>query len=122
MQFAVIAQGRADYGAWMAHELEDAQEPATDQALQGKQLFETKACALCHTIRGTLAQGRVGPDLTHVGSRLGLAADTLPNNTGSLEAWVTHAQSLKPESLMPDITEFDGSQLRALVAHLQQLR
>ncbi|HLI86770.1 MAG TPA: hypothetical protein VKV17_22885 [Bryobacteraceae bacterium] len=40
------------------------------------------------TIRGTLAQGRVGPDLTHVGSRHTLAAGTLNNNTANLEAWI----------------------------------
>ncbi|HVW08486.1 MAG TPA: c-type cytochrome, partial [Bryobacteraceae bacterium] len=77
---------------------------------------------LCHTIRGTLANGRVGPDLTHIGSRLGIAANTLPNTTGNLEAWVTHAQSIKPEAVMPDLTEFQGQELRDLTAYLQQLR
>lgn len=122
MQFMVIAQAPADYEAWLAREVQDGQQPVTAQEQQGKQLVETKACSLCHTIRGTLAQGKVGPDLTHIGSRHTLAAGMLNNNTANLEAWITHAQSLKPEVVMPDLTEFTGPQLQAIVAYLQQLR
>jgi cytochrome c1 len=39
-----------------------------------------------------------------------------------LEAWITHAQSLKPEVIMPDLSEFTGPQLQAVVAYLQQLK
>jgi cytochrome c oxidase subunit II len=122
MEFLVIADLPASYEAWLARQALDSAQPVTDQERHGQQLFLTKACSLCHTIRGTLAQGRVGPDLTHIGSRLGLAANTLPNSTGNLEAWVTHAQALKPEAVMPDVTEFNGGELRDLVAYLQQLR
>ena len=60
--------------------------PATDQEQRGEQLFLGKACSLCHTVRGTLAQGQVGPDLTHLASRHGLAANSLTNDTANLEA------------------------------------
>jgi mxaJ protein len=73
-------------------------------------------------IRGTLAGGRVAPDLTHVGGRKKLAANSFPNNDAYLEAWVTHAQSLKPAALMPDLTQFTGEHLRDLVAYLRQLQ
>ncbi len=53
---------------------------------------------------------------------MGLAANSLTNDTANLEAWITHAQSLKPEAAMPNLTEFTGDELRALVAYLQQLR
>jgi cytochrome c oxidase subunit 2 len=43
----------------------------------------------------------VGPDLTHVASRARIAGGMLENNTANMAAWVTHAQSLKPGSLMP---------------------
>jgi cytochrome c oxidase subunit 2 len=82
----------------------------------------SSACVLCHTVRGTPAQGRVGPDLTHLASRSGLAANSFPNNDAYLSAWVTHAQSLKPYAQMPNVTAFDGEQLRALVAYLRGLR
>jgi cytochrome c oxidase subunit 2 len=122
MQFMVVAQAPADYQAWLAREVQDAQQPVTAQEQQGLELVQNKACSLCHTIRGTMAQGRVGPDLTHIGSRLTLAAGTLTNNTANLEAWITHAQSLKPEVIMPDLSEFTGPQLQAVVAYLQQLK
>jgi cytochrome c1 len=55
-------------------------------------------------------------------SRQGLAANMFPNDEADLEAWVTHAQSLKPEVTMPNIPQFDGVDLRALVAYLRELK
>lgn len=122
MILVVVADPPAQYAAWLAGQAHDARQPATDQARKGEQVFMGKACILCHTIRGTLALGRVGPDLTHLASRHGLAANMLPNNVANLEAWVTHAQSLKPECAMPNVTEFTGTQARDLVGYLQQLQ
>jgi len=51
-----------------------------------------------------------------------IAANYYQNNNAYLEAWITHAQSLKPQSLMPDITNFTGEQLTDLVAYLRQLQ
>jgi cytochrome c oxidase subunit 2 len=82
----------------------------------------THQCVLCHTIRGTDAHGLVGPDLTHIAGRAGIAANTLPNNRATLSAWVTHAQSLKPYSQMPNITAFRGDELQELVSYLQSLK
>lgn len=84
-------------------------------------MFLTKACSLCHTIRGTLAMGIVGPDLTHIASRRMIAANTLHNDKADLAAWVTHARALKPGVIMPNISEFNGAQLNSLVAYLQSL-
>ncbi|HJT90204.1 MAG TPA: cytochrome c oxidase subunit II [Bryobacteraceae bacterium] len=122
MILIVVADLPAQYQAWLAGQAADAPQPATDQERQGRDLFMSKACVLCHTIRGTLAAARVGPDLTHIASRQGLAANMLRNNEANLEAWVTHAQSLKPEVAMPDVTEFKGDELRALVAYLEELK
>jgi cytochrome c oxidase subunit 2 len=121
MIFFVVADRPADYQAWLAHAREPAAAPADTFAAEGERLFMTNQCLLCHTIRGTDARGRVGPDLTHVAARLGIAANTLPNDIASLEAWVTHAQSLKPYSQMPNITAFSGEEARALVAYLRGL-
>jgi cytochrome c1 len=64
----------------------------------------------------------VAPDLTHLALRQGIAANALANNKANLAAWVTHAQSLKPEVAMPNVTQFSGEELQAIVAYLQQLR
>ena len=121
MILLVIAQTPEDYQRWVSNQLQDAAAPVSAQQIEGQQMFMTRACLLCHTIRGTLAQGRVGPDLTHLASRQKIASNLLDNNTANLAAWSTHAQSLKPGVVMPNISEFDGEQLNALVAYLQNL-
>ncbi len=121
MIILVVAQTPDEYDAWLAHQRLPATEPSSDEAKQGEQVFLTGACALCHAIRGTDAAGGIAPDLTHMASRQGLAANTLANDTANLEAWVTHAQSLKPNVIMPNLTQYTGVQLRDLVAYLQQL-
>jgi cytochrome c oxidase subunit 2 len=122
MILIVDAQAPADFTAWLAHEREPAPPPATAAAERGQQVFMNNACVTCHSIRGTDAHGLVGPDLTHVGGRKGIAANSYPNSTAYLEAWVTHAQSLKPNAQMPDITAFSGDELRAVVEYLQGLQ
>lgn len=122
MKLIVVAQQPKDYEAWLAHQREPAKEPTEPEAVQGEQVFLSAPCMLCHQVRGTLAGGSVAPDLTHIGSRKGIAANTLVNNEANLAGWVTHAQSLKPAAAMPNITQFDGKQLRELVAYLQQLQ
>jgi cytochrome c oxidase subunit 2 len=99
----------------------ELQKYASD-GLEGQNIFFEKPCEFCHTIRGTSAQGRVGPDLTHIGSRRAIEGNMLPNNDANLEAWVTSAQSLKPGCMMPNITQFDGEQIRSLVSYLRQLQ
>ncbi|HVW85936.1 MAG TPA: cytochrome c oxidase subunit II [Bryobacteraceae bacterium] len=122
MILLVVAQSPDEYERWLGHQRELAIDPADDQQRRGQTLFTTRACGLCHTISGTLAQGRVGPNLSHLASRQAIAANMLPNNTANLSAWVVHARSLKPGVVMPNMTQFDGNELRALVAYLQHLR
>ncbi len=122
MRLEVVAQAPADYEAWLAAQRRPAGEPEWEEAVRGKQAFMAAACPLCHKVRGTEALGQVGPDLTHVGSRRPIAGGMLENNVANLGAWVTHAQSLKPGAQMPDLTQFSGRDLRAVVAYLQSLR
>ena len=122
MQILVVAHAPEEFEAWRAHQLEPASTPSTPQEVLGEALFMARPCALCHTIHGTPAQGSVAPNLTHIALRRGLAANTLINDKANLSAWVTHAQALKPEVAMPNVTQFSGEELQALVAYLQQLR
>jgi cytochrome c oxidase subunit 2 len=121
MVILVVAQSPDDFNAWRQRQLSPAVQPADAEGQHGEQIFLSGPCALCHSIRGTGAGGSIAPDLTHLASRRGLAANMLVNNTANLEAWVTHAQSLKPGSKMPDLAEFTGEDLRSLVAYLQEL-
>jgi cytochrome c oxidase subunit 2 len=60
-------------------------------------------CGICHTVRGTLAHGRVGPDLSHLMTRKTIAAGTLPNTIGALSGWISEPQRIKPGNQMPDL-------------------
>jgi cytochrome c oxidase subunit 2 len=82
----------------------------------------TAGCQNCHVIRGTSAAGRVGPDLTHVGSRRTLAALTIPNTPRSLFDWITNPQRIKPGARMPGFASLPASERHALVTYLEGLR
>lgn len=55
---------------------------------------------MCHTIRGTAARSRVGPDLTHVASRA-MIDGVLPHSRGNMAGWVVDPQRVKPGVRMP---------------------
>lgn len=118
MGLLIIAQERPDYERWLDH-IADPAVVADDEALA---IFERNACAACHTIRGTSADGRIGPDLTHVGSRRTLAAATLDNQPGQLAGWISDAQSIKPGAEMPPIPTLTGEELLTLVDYLESLQ
>ncbi len=122
MLLLVIAQNPPDFQKWLADSRKPAVVPTSDYLIHGQQVFMSAACSLCHTINGTRSLGTVGPDLTHIGSRRRIASNWLPNDTSDLAAWVTHARSLKPEVVMPNVTSFNGDELRDLVAYLQSLK
>ena len=82
----------------------------------------THGCAACHTVRGTPAAGRVGPDLTHVGSRLSLAAGTLPNDAAAFRRWIDHPDRIKPDVLMPAFGMLPDDELDAIAAYLEDLQ
>ena len=122
MRLLVVAQEPDEYEAWLEGQRKPAAEPVSQDAIAGEHTFLAGPCSMCHQVRGTLAGGRVAPDLTHIASRQLIAGNSFPNNDAYLEAWITHAQSLKPEAQMPNLTQFNGPQLRDLVAYLRQLQ
>jgi cytochrome c oxidase subunit 2 len=121
MAFYVIAQPQPAFEQWRDSQRAPATEISDGTATRGRELFMGH-CSVCHTVRGTLAQGTLGPDLTHVGSRRSLAAGILANNRANLAAWIASSQHIKPGNLMPSMEMFSGDDLRALVAYLTALR
>lgn len=121
MALTVHALPPDEFAQWRDRQSRGASTPADPLGRQGEQLFRAKGCSLCHTIRGTLALGIVGPDLTHVGSRSTIAAGTLPFSPGSLGAWIADPQHIKPGNLMPQVP-LRSDQLIALIRYLEQLK
>lgn len=88
---------------------------------EDKRVFESLACVNCHTVKGTPAIGKFGPDLTHLASRSTIASGMIPNNTANLRAWVDDPQTVKPGCLMPSMKLTD-KQLDQVVEYLQSLK
>ncbi|MEX2375915.1 MAG: cytochrome c oxidase subunit II [Dehalococcoidia bacterium] len=124
MRFRVIVEEQAGFDAWVAN----AQQPTapTDEldglVAEGAQLFLQAGCVGCHVIDGYPgAVGRVGPNLTLVGSRTTLAGGWLENNPEELASWLRNPPAVKPGSLMPDL-DLSDDQIDRLVAYLQTLQ
>jgi cytochrome c oxidase subunit II len=117
MALVVVAQPAGQFQSWAALQSQDEPTATTAQEAAGLQVFESSSCASCHTVRGTTAHGRVGPDLTHLGSRSYLGAGTVPNTTGYLGGWISNAQALKPGNKMPP-QPLSPDELRAVIAWL----
>lgn len=121
MGFSVIAEPEDQFEAWEKEQIAPARDPTTPDQLRGRQVFLTHACVMCHTIRGTDAGSRVGPDLTHIASRKMIAAETLPNTRGDLAGWISDPQVIKPGTLMvPNPMQPDD--LQALITYLGSLQ
>ena len=96
-------------------------EPQEISAQAGQYVFEHQACISCHTVAGTVATGRYGPDLTHMMSRDTIAAGATLNNKDELLKWVTDPSQIKPGSLMPamHLSDRENQQITAYLLTLK---
>ncbi|MBI3979959.1 MAG: cytochrome c oxidase subunit II [Chloroflexi bacterium] len=121
MRLRVIAEPREQWEAWVRQMQAPGIAPGTGtpEAL-GQQVFLRSACVGCHTVAGTTAQGKVGPDLTHFGNRriLGAMVDNTPEN---LARWLKDPPGVKPGNKMPNLNLSDAD-VKALVAYLLSLK
>lgn len=121
MSFHVVAQPPEEFEAWLAAEAAPASEPDAEHLARGQQLFLANGCGGCHAVRGTEADGIIGPDLTHVGARHSLAAATLPNTAEAFAHFIVNNQHIKPENRMPAYGIFTEAELADLAAYLESL-
>ncbi len=109
----------------LATRMNTANDPATlpqgMNAHDGQFVFEHQACINCHTVAGTVADGRYGPDLTHLMSRSTLAAGVISNTPDHLNAWISAPDQIKPGSLMPNmhLTDRQNAQITAYLLTLK---
>ena len=121
MRFRVTAESPEDFEAWITAQQQSSVQPSNDLQKRGEQIFLTTVCAQCHTIQGTPAGGKVGPNLTHIASRPYIAAGSLQNTRDHLAAWVTDAQSIKPGTKMP-MNTYSQEDLSALIEYIESLK
>jgi cytochrome c oxidase subunit 2 len=121
MAFLVVAEPPAQFKAWYDAQLAPAREPSTPAQARGREVFMSSPCVMCHTIQGTDAAARVGPNLTHVASRQTIAAGTLENTRPHLAGWVSDSQQVKPGNRMPPVP-LERDDFEALLDYLQSLK
>ena len=121
MRFLVIADEPRVFERWLSAEAQPAVAARTAAQQRGEETFMNSSCAGCHTIRGTPATGRVGPDLTHFAARTWVGAGAAPNDRGHLGSWVANAQVLKEGNHMPPV-EIEAARLPDLLTYLEALQ
>jgi cytochrome c oxidase subunit 2 len=124
MLLRVYVDSPQDFRRWVETQRSEAQrQPAQlrDPTSEGQHIFETTACINCHTVAGTAANGRFGPDLSHLMSRDTIAAGAAPNTPENLRLWIQNPDAIKPGSLMPAM-QLNEHDLDALTSYLETLR
>lgn len=117
----VVAESPTQFQQWMQTQADSANTPTDPDAAAGLAVFQRSACGACHAIRGSEALGRVGPELTHLASRMTIAGGVLENTRGNLAGWIANSQAIKPGNDMPVMT-LSPRELQALVAYLETLK
>ena len=121
MRMQVIAESEKTFQKWLENARKSAPEPQTEIQKRGQKVFLGGTCVMCHTIQGTNAGARLGPNLTHVASRKRIAAGTLPNTTGHLAGWIVDPQKIKPGVRMPQ-NALSPEDLLALLEYIETLK
>jgi cytochrome c oxidase subunit 2 len=119
MLLRVYVQTRDEFDHWIQEQTQPAH--MSDAVSEGQHIFETTACINCHAVAGTVADGRFGPDLSHLMSRDTIAAGAAPNTAENLRRWIQNPDSIKPGSRMPAM-ELSDRELDAVSAYLTTLR
>ncbi len=119
MLLRVAVDSPEDFAAWVRVQQQPAVQDASVAA--GRRVFETTACVNCHTVTGTNANGRFGPDLTHLMSRATIASGAAQNTPQNLRLWIQNPNAIKPSSLMPAM-QLRAADLDAVVTYMETLQ
>jgi cytochrome c oxidase subunit 2 len=117
MLLRVYVHSRVEFDRWVHEQQQTPQAGAS----VGERVFRSTACVNCHTVSGTPAKGKFGPDLTHLITRDTIAAGAAPNTPEMLRLWIKNPDAIKPGSKMPAMG-LDDHDLDAVTAYLETLR
>jgi cytochrome c oxidase subunit 2 len=121
MAFDVVAESPGRFNQWYVSQLASAQPPTDTSAKHGEDVFMQRTCIMCHTISGTQAGSRVGPELSHIATRPSIAAGSLPNTRDNLARWILDPQLIKPGVHMPP-NKLSPGDMNALLNYLETLK
>ena len=103
MLLTVVAHPEGEYAAWASKAVEDYNRLIDPKTRVGRDTFLASACVGCHTVKGTQAAGKVGPELTHIASKKDIAGVLSPIDQANLVKWITNARAVKPGTQMPTL-------------------
>ncbi|HET8746304.1 MAG TPA: cytochrome c oxidase subunit II [Ramlibacter sp.] len=121
MALHVVALRPAEFEAWLAAQAKPARAATTARQEAGREAFLANRCDACHAVRGVSEGARLAPDLTHIGSRMHLAAGTFANSAEARREWIAHVQRVKSGARMPSYQRLEGAPLEAIVEWLGAL-
>jgi cytochrome c oxidase subunit 2 len=122
MSLFVVIEPEDDFERWLTQQAEPAAAPGEATASEGREVLIASGCGACHTVRGTSADGVLGPDLTHLGSRQSIGAGTLPATADALLRWISGPDAIKPGAHMPGFGMLPPEELQALAIYLAGLK
>jgi cytochrome c oxidase subunit 2 len=121
MLLRVYVDSPQQFRAWIEAQKLPAASASGDSVAEGRRIFEQTSCINCHAVGGTVANGRFGPDLTHLMSRQTIASGAAPNTHANLKLWIHEPDAIKPGSLMPAMN-LNGHDLEAVTLYLESLQ
>jgi cytochrome c oxidase subunit 2 len=119
MLLRVYVDTKEQFAAWVKNQQQSAVEDP--KIIEGRHAFESQSCVNCHAVKGTIANGRYGPDLTHLMSRGTIAAGAAENTPENLRRWIQNPEVFKSGSNMPAMNLTD-EQLDQVTAYLATLK
>ena len=122
MLLKVVVESRADFDNWVRGQQQKVNQDSSlsADAEEGRRVFNRTACINCHTISGTVANGRYGPDLTHLMTRQTIGSGAAKLSAVSLRDWIQNPADFKPGVLMPAMN-LNDKELDAVTAYMQTL-
>ena len=122
MLITLVVHEPAEYATWVTDALKVANRLDDPATKTGRETFLSLACTGCHTVKGTTAAGKVGPDLTHVASKKSIAGGVLaPVDETNLTKWIKNPPAVKPTTAMPNLGLSD-TQVHDIVQWLLTLK
>ena len=96
MRFRVVVDSLGDFERWVEGMNTPPPAPEEESFLASGQSVFIQNCSSCHAVAGTVAAGRIGPDLSRFGSRLTIGAGIMDNTEENLVEWITNVTAVKP--------------------------
>ncbi|MET3577311.1 cytochrome c oxidase subunit 2 [Mesorhizobium robiniae] len=118
MAFSAVAMEPDKFRSWLAAQA----IPAERAGAGGGALFLRHGCGSCHFVAGTDARGTIGPDLSHLGSRVTVGAGILPNTEDAIARFIARPERIKPGSSMPAFDMLPPDDIRAMAVWLRGLQ